>query len=173
MRRDKLKPIIAKIAQSENDRNSLRMSQFGLCSRRHNLRLLAGDIGFRECGWRRASTTDCVARCGLPTFFSTALGPLVAYGPKSKSFPVVCKSYKEPEVRHLCFQQVADGTLVALVKGRRSGAQRGASENNFGQRFSVSTPCFPPAASPPQRRSSPSAGLSFCTSGRLLCQPSP
>ena len=28
------------------------------------------------------------------------------------------------------------------TRGRRSGAQRGASENNFGQRFSVSTPCF-------------------------------
>src|SRR4051812_3815799 len=27
-------------------------------------------------------------------------------------------------------------------KIRRSGAQRGASENNFGQRFSVSTPCL-------------------------------
>ena len=44
----------------------------------------------------------------------------------------------------MCFQRFADGTLVALEKGRRSGAQRGASENNFGQRFSVSTPCFIP-----------------------------
>jgi hypothetical protein len=34
------------------------------------------------------------------------------------------------------------GIPVALEKNRRSGAQRGASENNFGQRFSVSTPCF-------------------------------
>jgi hypothetical protein len=42
----------------------------------------------------------------------------------------------------LYFQRFADGTLVALEKGRRSGAQRGASENNFGQRFSVSTPCL-------------------------------
>jgi hypothetical protein len=49
----------------------------------------------------------------------------------------------------MCFQCFKDGTLLALVKNRRSGAQRGASENNFGQRFSVSTPCFTfPSARP-------------------------
>lgn len=80
----------------------------------------------------------------LPALFSTAVGPVVALGPRSNSFPVVCKSYKELELRRLYFQRFADGTLVALEKGRRSGAQRGASENNFGQRFSVSTPCFIP-----------------------------
>ena len=40
------------------------------------------------------------------------------------------------------FQGFTDGTLLATFRNRRSGAQRGASENNFGQRFSVSTPCF-------------------------------
>ena len=48
----------------------------------------------------------------------------------------------------VCFQRVKDGTLLALVENRRSGAQRGASENNFGQRFSVSTPCFTLSAQP-------------------------
>ena len=40
------------------------------------------------------------------------------------------------------FQYVRNGRVLALHISRRSGAQRGASENNFGQRFSVSTPCF-------------------------------
>ena len=80
----------------------------------------------------------------LPAAFSTAVGPVVASLLRSNSFPFLGKSYKESPIGRLYFQSVGDGTLVALGKGRRSGAQRGASENNFGQRFSVSTPCFIP-----------------------------
>ena len=36
----------------------------------------------------------------------------------------------------LFFQAVRNGTEAAIWQGRRSGAQRGALENNFGQRFS-------------------------------------
>jgi hypothetical protein len=34
------------------------------------------------------------------------------------------------------FEGLADGLSLAIRKGRRSGAQRGVPENNFGQRFS-------------------------------------
>jgi hypothetical protein len=77
-----------------------------------------------------------------PSAFQQPLGPSVARFSRSSSFFVIGKSYKGLKLAAMCFQCFKDGTLLALVKNRRSGAQRGASENNFGQRFSVSTPCF-------------------------------
>jgi hypothetical protein len=77
-----------------------------------------------------------------PSAFQQPLGPSVARFSRSSSFFVNGKSYKGWKVPGMCFQCFKDGTLLALVEDRRSGAQRGASENNFGQRFSVSTPCF-------------------------------
>jgi hypothetical protein len=64
--------------------------------------------------------------------------------PRSKSFPLPCNSYKAGKTCVLYFYALADGLWLALYENRRSGAQRGASENNFGQRFSVSTPCLSP-----------------------------
>ncbi|HKV81896.1 MAG TPA: hypothetical protein VJP02_27360, partial [Candidatus Sulfotelmatobacter sp.] len=61
---------------------------------------------------------------------------------RSKTFRVESNSYNEPNQIAVRFQSLRNGALLALTKTRRSGAQRGASENNFGQRFSVSTPCF-------------------------------
>jgi len=73
---------------------------------------------------------------------SDRLAPLLQHPERSKTFRVESNSYNEPNQIGLLFQSLTNGWLLALSSGRRSGAQRGASENNFGQRFSVSTPCF-------------------------------
>src|SRR5437879_13514221 len=62
--------------------------------------------------------------------------------PRSKTFRVESNSYNELNQIATRFQALRNGGVLALTGTRRSGAQRGASENNFGQRFSVSTPCF-------------------------------
>ena len=68
--------------------------------------------------------------------------PSVASIRRSNSFPAPRNSYRG-ELRSCADSEpFTDGMTFATGKGRRSGAQRGASENNFGQRFSVSTPCF-------------------------------
>src|SRR5436853_7458314 len=73
--------------------------------------------------------------------------------PRSKTFRVESNSYNELNQIATRFQALRNGGVLALTGTRRSGAQRGASENNFGQRFSVSTPCFMCATpvSPPQK----------------------
>src|SRR6202034_4420043 len=86
--------------------------------------------------------------------FNSLLARLLRRVPRSNSFSVLGKSYKGRRFPLIYFQSLKDGTLHALVENRRSGAQRGASENNFGQRFSVSTPCLdspkvPPPSPPP------------------------
>jgi hypothetical protein len=48
----------------------------------------------------------------------------------------VGNSYRVKSRHDVCFERFADGTLFAYNNARRSGAQRGAPENNFGQRFS-------------------------------------
>jgi len=60
---------------------------------------------------------------------------------RSNSFPDPRNSYPDNHPGSSCFEWFTDGKRFALSRNRRSGAQRGASENNFGQRFSVSTPC--------------------------------
>jgi hypothetical protein len=69
-------------------------------------------------------------------------GPFLASSARSKTFRVESNSYNEPNQIAMGFQSLRNGGVLALTETRRSGAQRGASENNFGQRFSVSTPCF-------------------------------
>ena len=61
---------------------------------------------------------------------------------RSKTFRVESNSYNSPITMSIVFQSLRNGRVLALTRNRRSGAQRGASENNFGQRFSVRTPCF-------------------------------
>jgi hypothetical protein len=61
---------------------------------------------------------------------------------RRKSFLRAGNSYRAGNIVPFILRYLRDGTPLALEKVRRSGAQRGASENNFGQRFSVSTPCF-------------------------------
>src|ERR1700737_3945184 len=65
-----------------------------------------------------------------------ACGPFLALGTRRKTFPAGSNSYRVQSSQPLFFQGLTDGTVCALGKGRRSGAQRGAPENNFGQRFS-------------------------------------
>ena len=61
---------------------------------------------------------------------------------RSKSFRREAIPTEQKNRPPFSLNKLQDGIPLALVKNRRSGAQRGASENNFGQRFSVSTPCF-------------------------------
>ncbi len=61
---------------------------------------------------------------------------------RSNSFPGPRNSYPGNRSGSSYFERFTDGMRFAISQNRRSGAQRGASENNFGQRFSVSTPCF-------------------------------
>src|SRR5437870_5555805 len=51
--------------------------------------------------------------------------------PRSREIPT-----EQQTARAFILNDLPDGTLCALGKARRSGAQRGAPENNFGQRFS-------------------------------------
>jgi hypothetical protein len=99
-------------------------------------------IGLREITVKRTK----------PRAFQQPLGPSVARFSRSSSFFIIGKTYKGLREAGICFQRFKDGTMVALVENRRSGAQRGTSENNFGQRFSVGAPCFisPEAPSPPR-----------------------
>jgi hypothetical protein len=53
-----------------------------------------------------------------------------------KSFPTQGNSYRGPNPGFVYFEGLENGIRHALSHGRRSGAQRGAPENNFGQRFS-------------------------------------
>lgn len=66
--------------------------------------------------------------------------------PRSKSFFRQGNSYNLPKIRLQYFQSLANGTRHATDERRRSGAQRGALENNFGQRFSWA----PLAITPPR-----------------------
>jgi len=68
--------------------------------------------------------------------------PIARPGARSKSFRGSAIPTELKISSPFILKNLRDGTPLALVKARRSGAQRGASENNFGQRFSVSTPCF-------------------------------
>jgi hypothetical protein len=70
------------------------------------------------------------------------MAPFLRCPERSKTFRVESNSYREPNQIGTLFQLLTNGLVLALPNARRSGAQRGASENNFGQRFSVSTPCF-------------------------------
>jgi len=97
--------------------------------------------------------------------FNSLLARLLRRVPRSNSFSVLGKSYKGRRFPLIYFQSLKDGTLHALVENRRSGAQRGASENNFGQRFSVSTPCLD---SPKLRQPSPPSYLPGRTGGNPL-----
>jgi hypothetical protein len=75
--------------------------------------------------------------------FSTAgLAHFLPYAGRSNSFPLEGNSYRAAYLIALYFYEVTNGMPFALYENRRSGAQRGAPENNFGQRFSVGTPCF-------------------------------
>jgi hypothetical protein len=74
--------------------------------------------------------------------FEVQVGPWLATEARRKSFLGAGNSYRAGNRVPFILKRLRDGTPFALGKGRRSGAQRGASENNFGQRFSVSTPCF-------------------------------
>jgi len=69
-------------------------------------------------------------------------GLCLAFEERSKSFAAKAIPTAGFNRMHVSFQHVKNGRVLALYRNRRSGAQRGASENNFGQRFSVSTPCF-------------------------------
>jgi len=60
----------------------------------------------------------------------------------SNSFPPGCNSYQGRSRTTPCFQPLTNGKPVAILQPRRSGAQRGALENNFGQRFSLGAPCI-------------------------------
>src|SRR5258708_39283410 len=57
-------------------------------------------------------------------------------GRPSNSFRLNGNSYRGRSTAHSYFQPLANGKKGAILLGRRSGAQRGALENNFGQRFS-------------------------------------
>ena len=61
---------------------------------------------------------------------------------RGKTFPGAGNYYRAENIVIVCFEAFALRHPSCFRKDRRSGAQRGASENNFGQRFSVSTPCF-------------------------------
>jgi len=61
---------------------------------------------------------------------------------RGKTFPGAGNYYRAENIVIVCFEAFALRHPSCFRKNRRSGAQRGASENNFGQRFSVSTPCF-------------------------------
>jgi len=92
---------------------------------------------------RLASDPDEVARRRKWNLLVTiGDGPSLARAPRSKTFRVESNSYNELNQIATRFQALRNGGVLALTGTRRSGAQRGASENNFGQRFSVSTPCF-------------------------------
>ena len=81
-------------------------------------------------------------RPSAPTIFPRPfLGPALAEIARSNSFSGPRNSYSRDHPGSPCFERFTDGMRFALSQNRRSGAQRGASENNFGQRFSVSTPC--------------------------------
>ncbi len=114
-------------------------------ARRNRTRTREGNAAETHLGARAYSH-------GLSVGFQQPRGPSVASEARSNSFSVLGKSYKGRPIRLIYFQSLKDGTLLALVENRRSGAQRGASENNFGQRFSVSTPCL---NSPKLRQPSP------------------
>lgn len=74
--------------------------------------------------------------------FNTDLGHYRASLWRGKNSPHHWKFLRRVKMSHTYFQRFSFGIPVAICKNRRSGAQRGASENNFGQRFSVSTPCL-------------------------------
>jgi hypothetical protein len=82
-------------------------------------------------------------------FFNNPDGSNLALHTRSKLFPRHGNSYRAKKLLTPYFQSFTDGIRLALYIARRSGAQRGASENNFGQRFSVSTPCIFPSARQP------------------------
>ena|ERR1700733_4963305 len=105
------------------------------------------------------------SKAGSKNDFNSLLARLLRRVPRSNSFSVLGKSYKGRRFPLIYFQSLKDGTLHALVENRRSGAQRGASENNFGQRFSVSTPCLD---SPKLRQPSPPSYLPGRTGGNPL-----
>jgi hypothetical protein len=75
-------------------------------------------------------------------FVTVKMAPFLLSWARSKTFRVESNSYNWPNQIAIRFQSLRNGGVLALTETRRSGAQRGASENNFGQRFSVSTPCF-------------------------------
>jgi hypothetical protein len=95
------------------------------------------------CDGKIPSGPDEVARQRNGAFLlPVAMAPFLPYLQRSKTFRVESNSYNEPTKIAARFQSLRNGGVLALTENRRSGAQRGASENNFGQRFSVSTPCF-------------------------------
>ena len=61
---------------------------------------------------------------------------------RGKTFPGAGNYYRAENIVIVSFEAFALRHPSCFRKNRRSGAQRGASENNFGQRFSLSTPCF-------------------------------
>src|SRR5258708_4964328 len=67
---------------------------------------------------------------------STRRRPISCLTARRKTFPAGSNSYRVQPAQPSFYQWFTDGTVCALGKGRRSGAQRGAPENNFGQRFS-------------------------------------
>jgi hypothetical protein len=68
--------------------------------------------------------------------FQQAFGPADAFIHWSNSFQGPRNSYKAAQIVSFYFEEFADGIPHATRENRRSGAQRGAPENNFGQRFS-------------------------------------
>jgi hypothetical protein len=76
------------------------------------------------------------AKTLLDGTFQQACGSEVASFHRSNSFIVGAQFLPSQNVARLYFEGLADGTRHALLENRRSGAQRGAPENNFGQRFS-------------------------------------
>jgi hypothetical protein len=76
------------------------------------------------------------AKTLLDGTFQQGCGSAVALFNRSNSFIVGAQFLPSQNVARLYFEGLADGTRHALLENRRSGAQRGAPENNFGQRFS-------------------------------------
>ena len=101
--------------------------------------------GFR----RQASATTQDA---LLILFSTGEGRIPASGTFLVNLSEVMAITTGPQfIQHTCFQWFGNGKAGAKSSIRRSGAQRGALENNFGQRFSWA----PLAYLAPQNRPSP------------------
>jgi len=72
----------------------------------------------------------------LDPTFQQPRGAALAPSTRSNSFPGQGNSYSAEKLASFCFEWLADGNSFALYTARRSGAQRGAPKNNFGQRFS-------------------------------------
>jgi len=72
----------------------------------------------------------------LKILFNSLLALFLLPKFRSKSFLRPGNSYQTGKFADFYFERLADGMPHALAPRRRSGAQRGAPGNNFGQRFS-------------------------------------